>query len=248
MQKRGRRYETLQGYSPKSLKTALAEMYDLEILKKRGKTYWVVPEIYEEYRQLLTSNQNQTEIVLDKTPVKFSEEKQKELAGWIDQWRQVKKLDFSLENKHFFLVGRHLDELSKELISNAKSEVLVVNPYVNHCDLSNTLRNASKNNVIVNLVTRPPGRRSKYTQHDMREYHKLLKEDGVKVIYNKAVHAKLIVVDRAVAVTSSMNLFSTSSSGASWEAGLISVEEKVVESVVNSVLELLEKPESTAMS
>lgn len=238
----------LTGLSPKSLNIALAEMFDLRIVEKREDTYRVVPEIYKEYREFLKSGNIHAKRALDSPPVKFSEEKQKALVDWIDQWRQVKKLDFSLEHKHFFLVGRHLDELSKELISNANTEVLIVNPYVNHCDLSNTLRNAAKKGVVVSLITRPPGRRREWSQHDMGEYHKLLKEDGVKVTYNKATHAKLIVVDRAAAITSSMNFFSVSSSGASWEAGLISVEEKVVEMVVNSILELLEKPETVDMS
>ncbi len=50
-----------------------------------------------------------------------------------------------------------------------------------------------------------------------------------------------------MAIISSMNFYSGSSGGASWEAGLISVEETVVESIVNSILELLEKPESKEM-
>jgi len=238
----------LTGLSAKSLNTALAEMFDLAILEKKGSTYRVIPEIYKEYKEFWTSTHPPAKKDVDKAPVEFSEERQKALVDWIDQWRKVKKLDFSLEDKHFFLVGRHLDEISKELISNASSEVLVVNPFVNHCDLSNTLRNASKNGVRVNLVTRPPDVRRERSQHDMGNYHKLLREDGVEVMYNKAVHAKLIIVDRAVTISSSMNFLSTSSSGVSWEAGLISVEEKVVESVVNSVLELLEKPESVEMS
>jgi hypothetical protein len=41
-----------------------------------------------------------------------------------------------------------------------------------------------------------------------------------------------------------MNFTTGSSGGASWEAGLVSTEETVVESVCNSILELLEKPES----
>ena len=47
-----------------------------------------------------------------------------------------------MESKHFFLEGRHLDDISKELVSHAESEVLAVNPFVENCDLSNTLRQA----------------------------------------------------------------------------------------------------------
>jgi len=233
----------LTGLSSRSLNVALSEMFDLGVLEKQGETYRVSHEIYKEYKEFLESTEAHKSKLAKRIPVKFSEEKQKALVDWIDKWREVKRLIFSLEFKHFFLVGRHLDELSKELISSASSEVLVVNPYVNHCDLSNTLRKASKNGVKVSLITRPPAAK----KVDIQNYHKLLKEEGVEVTYNKAAHAKLVVVDRAVAIASSMNFFSTSSSGASWEAGIVSVEESVVESIVGSILELFEKPESIDM-
>jgi len=101
--------------------------------------------------------------------------------------------------------------------------------------------------IKVRLMTRRPDTSRKSFRRDKREYHRFLQEDGVSVTYNKAVHAKIVVVDRAVAIISSMNFYSGSSAGASWEAGLISVEETVVESMVNSILELLEKPESKEM-
>ena len=242
----------LTGLSSKSLNRALFEMFDAGILEKRiGGVYRVSREIYREYKEFFERQGTFEESAIgergQKIPVKFSEEKQKDLVGWIDQWRGVKKLDFSLEFKHFFLEGRHLDDVSKELICNATSEVLVVNPYVDKCDLSDTLREASKGGINVRLITRPPDTGKETFWQDKQEYHRFLMEDGVSVTYNKVVHAKIVVVDRAVAIISSMNFYSASSGGASWEAGLISVEETVVESIVNSILELLEKPESIEM-
>ena len=243
----------LTGLSSESLNRALAEMFEIGILeKKMGGVYRVSHEIWKEYRKFFEQQgifeDSFKQETVKKVPVKFSEEKQKNLVKWIDQWKKVKGLDFSLEHRHFFLEGRYLDDISKELISNAKTEVLVVNPYVNHCDLSNTLRAASKGGVDVKLITRPPDVREKPFWRDKQEYHKFLKEDGVNLTYNKAAHAKIIAVDRAVAIVSSMNFYSGSSSGASWEAGLVSVEETVVESIVDSILELLEKPESIEMA
>lgn len=141
----------------------------------------------------------------------------------------------------------HLDDISKELIRKAKSEVLVVNPYVNVCDLSHTLRGASKRGISVTLITRRPDGKKYSYRKEKQEYHTTLKKEGVILTYNKMAHAKLIVVDRAVAIVSSMNFYSGSSGGASWEAGFVSIEETVVESVVSSILRLLEKPESTGM-
>jgi len=53
-----------------------------------------------------------------------------EIISWINQWKEPRELDFSLEHEQFFLEGRHLDDFSKELIAHAKSEVLVVNPFI----------------------------------------------------------------------------------------------------------------------
>jgi len=234
----------LTGLSEDSLNVALSELYTAGVLEKNPDgTYWVKHDTYREYKEfferLRTSLKGMiTDLYM---AVKFSDEKQKELINWINQWRKVKRLDFSLENKHFFLEGRYLDDISGELISHAKSEVLVVNPFVQSCDLSNLLRDVSKQGVEVTLITHRPNK------EDREKYHRYMKNDGITINYNKSAHAKLITVDRAVAVVSSMNFYSGSSGGAQWEAGIISVEEKVVESIVDSILRLLEKPESIEM-
>ncbi len=166
----------------------------------------------------------------------ISEKAQKDLISWIDSWQGLKGLKVDLENKHFYLAGRHLDELSKELIEKTEAEVLVVNPFVQDCDLSNSLRIPALNKKQVTIITR-------YNDKD-KEFHKILKSLGIDVFYNKKVHAKIIAVDRIIAISSSMNFFSDSSAGKSWEAGLITIEPTVVEEVVNSILAILEMPES----
>lgn len=143
--------------------------------------------------------------------------------------------------KHLEIIGHAC--ISKGLISDSKTEVLVVNPYVANCHLSNTLREANKRGVEVRLVTRPPSIRDQHRK-ERKEYHSTLKKEGITLAHNKKAHAKLIAVDRAAAIISSMNFYSESSAGSSWEAGLVTIEETVVKSVVNSILTLLEKSES----
>ena len=162
-----------------------------------------------------------------------------ELISWINQWKKVRKLDFSLEHGHFFLEGRHLDDFSKELISHAKSEVLVVNPFIQDCDLSNTLREVNKQGINGQIITRPLHNKYPERLKNKQEYHSKLKQDGISLFYKKRVHAKLIVVDRAVAIVSSMNFYPDSSAGVSWEAGLISIDANIVESIVQSALSRL---------
>jgi hypothetical protein len=50
------------------------------------------------------------------------------------------------------------------------------------------------------------------------------------------LNAKIISDDRTVTIISSMNFYSGSSAGVSWEAGLVSTDPKVVKSTVNSIL------------
>jgi len=229
--------------SPNTLRKVLAEMFNVNILEK-GKdndgfpTYWITDEVLcNEYRnffadQDLGFNEREPE-----NPVIISEEETTDLTKWITSWIKFKELDISLEPKHFYLDGRYLDELSKDLISRAKQEALIVNPYVDECNLSNTMLDAVKNGANVILITRPPDDRDAYNNEKL-EYYSKLKEVGVKLGYNKKVHSKLIVVDSSVAIVSSMNFYSSSSGGKSWEAGLVSIEETVVNSVAKSILEL----------
>lgn len=193
-------------------------------------------EVCEEYRNFLNTQESEK-------PVKFSEDK-KNFFSWINEWKKLMNLDFSMASRHFYLEGRHLDQLSQGLICRAESEVLVVNPFVTQCDLSDTLRNAGKRGIEVRLITRPPDDKKLQYRKEKEEYHATLKQEGIFLTYNKKAHAKLIVIDRVVGIVSSMNFYSGSSGGASWEAGLISVEETVVETIANSILNLLELPET----
>jgi len=85
------------------------------------------------------------------------------------------------------------------------------------------------------IITRPPEDKDPYRDEKI-EYHTKLRQAGINLVYDKKVHAKLIVIDREVAIVSSMNFYSSSSGGRSWEAGLVSIEEKMANSVAQSIL------------
>ena len=59
--------------------------------------------------------------------------------------------------------------------------------------------------------------------------------------YDRRIHAKLLVVDEQIAVISSMNFYSHSSGGSSWEAGMISIDDSIVTSVHKTIHQLLKK-------
>lgn len=230
------------GLGHKSLKRALGELYDNETVydtKKNSQTkqYRVKRDLYYEYKEYFENDKSSAKASPN---VKIPQKVQDELLDWIKQWQNLKGLTFDLEKQHFFLEGRYLDDLSKEVIFNAKKEVLLINPYIRDCDLSNTLRDSAKKKVKVTTITRPPAT----TDAVMTEYHSILRQDKVLLYTNKKVHAKIIVVDRALAIISSMNFIPQSSGGQSWEAGLITVDSDTIDDVVNSILRILEMPES----
>jgi len=235
--------------SPKSLNRAIAELRHLGILTQdEDKRYRVSHEVWKEYKSFFGS-QESTEEDLKKTASRankgigkiissISPAKPKEVSSWVNEWKKVNNLDISIESDHFYLEGGHLDNLSKGLIQNAKKEILVVNPFVDECSLTNTILDASKNRIKTVLVTRPVAEGDKYRE-EKKDYHNELIQSGIKLTHNRRVHAKLIVVDREIAIISSMNLNVTSSGGSSWEAGIVSMDETVVKSVIDSIMNLL---------
>lgn len=158
---------------------------------------------------------------------------------WINQWKEVKNLDFSTEQDHFFLERRYLDDFSKELISHAKTDVLIANPFIQNCDLSNTLREAQRNGVKIKIITRRPTDEKPEYLEKRTKYHSTLIHEGIALFYDEQVHAKIIITDNKVAIVSSMNFFATSSAGASWEAGLVTINPNVVKSIADSFSKVL---------
>lgn len=235
--------------SPKSLNRAIAELRQIGILtREENGRYRVSREIWKEYKSFYDSQKSIEEDLAKKASrtiegigkiiSSISHGKPKEVKSWVNEWKKVNNLDISIESNHFYLEGGHLDNLSKGLIQNAKREILVVNPFVDACSLTNTILDASKNRIKITLITRPVAEGDKYRE-EKKDYHDELIQSGIKLTHNRRVHAKLIVVDREIAVISSMNLNVTSSGGSSWEAGIVSMDETVVKSIIDSIMSLL---------
>jgi phosphatidylserine/phosphatidylglycerophosphate/cardiolipin synthase-like enzyme len=99
---------------------------------------------------------------------------------------------------------------------------------------------ASRNGINVQIITRPPEDRLPEYLKKKQDYHSKLKQEGISLFYDAKVHAKLIVVDRAIAIVSSMNFYADSSAGVSWEVGLVSINQNVANSIANSFSKVLE--------
>ena len=204
----------------KQFEQALGELFQTTFLVEKEKDrFWVnSSELCNEYRR-------------------FFKKVQETLVDWVHEWRMQERIDTELN--HFFLEDKLLDEFSERLIEHANVEILVTNPYVEQCHISNTLMSMSDKGISAKLVTRSPTEQKYPYQNQYqkkKQYLSKLAKKGVFIAYDESVHAKLIVADRRVAIVSSMNFVAASSGGASWEAGLVTVEENVVQSVARSIL------------
>ncbi len=227
------------GLSDKSMKRVFLELFSKKVLKKIESDdptiYRVTSETYRAYRDYFD------QIDEDTIPevVEITPENQKNLVSVIAKWRGWKELSFSMTKDHFFLTGANLVDLTNELVKRASREVLVVNPFVEPCTPSDVLKEAAVKKKIT-LVLRPPADRLEKYRLKKEGYIQTLEDAGIKVVRNRRVHAKMIVLDRAVAIVSSINLNKSSTSGSSWEAGLITNDDEAVEDIVNSILQLVE--------
>ncbi len=173
----------------------------------------------------------------------FPEKAQDSLIQWLTQWVAARPINQPLASKHFFAEGMRLEELARDAIAKAKDEILVTTPYLDNCFLVSALQEARNRRANVKIITRRPNSK------DNNEYSKLecqgfLRKNGVSIHYDNTIHSKIIIIDQKIAIVSSMNIYSGSAGGGSLEAGIVTFEEKVVDSVVKYVAMLLEKPES----
>ena len=181
-----------------------------------------------------------SETQVQKTSI--SDKVQDSLIQWIVQWVNARPISFDVKSKHFFLEGMRLEEFTRDVIGRAKDEILVANPYVDSCYLTTALQEARDRRVNVRIVTRRPTKdKSDITK---LECHATLRKKGVTIHYINTIHSKIILVDRKIAILSSMNLYSGSAGGGVLEAGIVSFEGKVVESITKYITDLLEKTES----
>ncbi len=241
-------------FSPKALLRALAPLRQANVIRYEGKNYFLVDEVIrQEWTKYITTNispdlgqaQKSHQLVMEtKQDLPISSvSKEAGLIQWIIQWREMRNLDFPIESKHFFLEGEYLDELARVLIGKAQHQILVTNPFIDSCHLTKNLENAVLRKISVKVVARRP--KDNHDDTTKRECQASLKKAGMLIHYDNQIHAKIIVIDNVVAIVSSMNLYSASSGGFTKEAGIVSIDEKVVKSVSKYIIDILSKPEST---
>ncbi len=228
------------GLGPRELNIALRELYEVGVLKKLDSDrYWVSRDLYDEYLSFFEP-EGIHEIDYDNPFVSSNNEivATDHLIRAIIDYLRLNGSDIIIQilnkNGHVFVKKNVLLGLIGTLMHNSQKELIIVNPFVDHrvnisADLMDSLDKHRKREVF--LITKSP-------EEDKNErliFHKKLKNKGVKIFYNKEVHAKLVIGDSQVAIVSSMN-FTTYSMAMSWEAGIISVSKDVVSQIREEVL------------
>ena len=250
------------GLEPEELNLALYELFQVDVLSKREDVYWIEDyELYTAYVEYYSQVRGPSTHRETDGPV-ISPENREKLDHFLAYCREnrhisrkavmqpvlasaINHMDFSSCAEHFFLEGDSLDRLSKDVIDSCEKRVVVVNPYVDKCGLSDKLREACSSGKEALVVTRSPGLDNAGRARDQKwAYHRGLQESGVQMFYNDYVHAKLMVVDDLVAVVSSMNFISSSSGGKSWEAGIVTWQHRSVEFISNSINDIVKSPET----
>jgi phosphatidylserine/phosphatidylglycerophosphate/cardiolipin synthase-like enzyme len=249
------------GLESDELNRALKELFDLDKLSKSGDKYWIEDyELYREYVEYGSQISGSSSPAESNMPI-IKPEGRKKIQKYLDYMNENSKRakgsiighvalrgfqneGFDPYSEHFFIEGDALDRLSKDVIENSKKRVVVVNPYVDKCSLSDKLRDVCSSREVF-LITRSPDlERAGHGREQKRAYHRGLTQSGVQIFYNDYVHAKLLVVDDVVALVSSMNFISSSSGGKSWEAGLVTWKEGTVNSIAKSIQNIMGAPET----
>ena len=118
----------------------------------------------------------------------------------------------------------------RSIINHATSEIVIVSPFVGQVDNINKLMFLDKN-IKRKLITR-------YPKQDKRSLFNDLEARGIDIIHPETnFHAKLQLFDNKIAIVSSYN-FDIYSASKNWEAGLVTINPKVVAEIRESIIQL----------
>jgi hypothetical protein len=169
------------------------------------------------------------------------------IIDWVNTWIKFQRNyenEISVNNDHFYLDGSLLPTFIHDLVRRASRNIIYVAPWIEEIGVTKNLMIASSHGKTVNIITRKPAWSSKsdwqQRQADIYEKcHSNLINAGVTVRYNNKIHGKVLIVDDLIAIVSSFNLLKNPASGLSWEAGIITYEPDIVNSIKVSINKML---------
>ena len=249
------------GLEPSPLNTAISELIEDGVLEKEyDGSYWLDNDLWHEYRAFLGDERSRgiieerrrKEGQFSTTLQNLSRKKMERqvlseghLRKRIGEWIRFKQIEHGPPTSHLYLKGEHLDSLLTDLIPYSMSEILIVNPFVEKCTLSNFLVDASNSGLDVKVITQSPAKGYEGPRKEAKiRFHETMIQSGVHLYYNESVHAKMFLLDNEVLAIGSMNLYSDSTAGKLWEAGMFTVDKVSIKSALDSFNQLKNHPET----
>ena len=231
------------GIKPEKVFALIGELRSRNAIYRYKKKWYPKPDISQKWREFYD---NYTVVgTYDRHLILIEEDKKGEdrLRDWVnrfiehdDMGQMQKKIDD--ENKQYFISGTALTAFCNMLILQANREIITVNPFLEVLPITKSLVKKRRNGVNVLVETRPPRDvkgRGKKKHEDCIQF--LVKSD-VFVEFAGSIHAKILIVDNCVAVVSSLNYISSSTSGNSWEAGIVSMDKKIIGDIRQTIFSI----------
>ncbi|MFW9848841.1 MAG: phospholipase D-like domain-containing protein [Candidatus Thorarchaeota archaeon] len=232
----------ITGFSQRKLWKVMGEMIRygvIDVVESGGEKKYQLAndELYKAYQAAKPSDDKQND-----KPSVFTSKTPSDHAKWIQSWIEQDDINASLESKHFFLEGTQLAYLTRRLIERAQDNIMIVNPFVDRAGLGTAFRETMKKDVKGLLITREPE-----DDEQKKEFHQTLIDAGCELYYSGSVggvHSKIVVIDNDVAIVSSMNFTKNAEAAVSHETGIVSLDQDVVESVMESIRNLRDQDET----
>ena len=105
----------------------------------------------------------------------------------------------------------------------------MINPFIGESRITTEIEKRAKD-VDISIVTRSHKNALSTFKKNFKEVHSLLTKNGVNIVYDDKIHAKIFIFDGVCAITSSMNLFHYSNEH-SLEAGTLTFNEAIIDDI-----------------
>ena len=146
------------------------ETHKTEVLKAictNGRTFNDIQKLTglrkQELNNILSELATSNLVTIDGDSYKIDYGKQDSVIKRVIEWSKRKKLNYNVSSEHFFIEGDLLNRLCLEVFDFSKNEVIVVNPNVYPCSLSDKLK--EKGDRTIKLITRSPFSEGKKNEH-----------------------------------------------------------------------------------
>jgi len=226
-----------EDYSKSEIKQAFDELVkDGELFLNPGGYYDATPQLVEEYQYYEQHWGEYLEPPYDEEDFPEPEITHHNIVKSAIAWIELQEPQIVLKSEQCYLEGHYLDSFIRFIFTRAEKTIIAVSPFFDLSSHIQLLIKAKQSGKTAVLLTRPP------TGPYVKKLHQTLTDKGLKLLYHKDLHAKVIVVDDLLAVISSMNFKQRAAAGITWEAGLVTLNKEIVDSIISSLADLDPKP------